>query len=82
MSLTSEINELKEQMGREIPVEILRKIGLELSKLGEGSIMENSCKAGDKAPSFVLPDVSGREVSSADMLADNHMVLSFYRGVW
>ena len=39
-------------------------------------------KAGDTAPSFVLIDQDGRRVSSAELLAQAPLVVSFYRGVW
>ena len=39
-------------------------------------------KAGDRAPAFMLNDPEGRPVSSADLLAQGPLVVSFYRGVW
>jgi peroxiredoxin len=39
-------------------------------------------KAGDQAPAFLLNDPEGHQVSSADLLAEGPLVLSFYRGVW
>jgi peroxiredoxin len=39
-------------------------------------------KAGDIAPSFVLKDPDGRPVSSAGLLAQGSLVVSFYRGAW
>jgi len=39
-------------------------------------------KAGDKAPSFTLNDPDGEPVSSAELLAQGPLILSFYRGVW
>ena len=39
-------------------------------------------KAGDRAPAFTLKDPEGREVSSADLLAQGPLIVSFYRGVW
>lgn len=39
-------------------------------------------KAGDKAPAFTLNDPDGKVVSSAALLAEGPLVVSFYRGVW
>lgn len=39
-------------------------------------------KVGDKAPLFTLKDPDGKPVSSADLLAEGPLVLTFYRGVW
>ena len=82
MSLTSQLEELKQQMAREIPKETLVTLGKALEEVGQTGILSNSCKAGDEAPPFVLLNVTGSMVSSAEILAQGHMVLSFYRGVW
>jgi peroxiredoxin len=39
-------------------------------------------KAGDRAPAFTLKDPEGKPVSSAELLANGPLVISFYRGVW
>jgi len=39
-------------------------------------------KAGDKAPAFTLNDPEGKPISSAELLSNGPLVLSFYRGVW
>ena len=39
-------------------------------------------KAGDILPAFTLSDPDGNPVSSADLLAQGPLVISFYRGVW
>jgi peroxiredoxin len=43
---------------------------------------ERTLKAGDQAPAFDLPDQNGVVVSSAYLLKQGPLVLSFYRGVW
>ena len=39
-------------------------------------------KVGDKAPAFVLKDPEGNEISSAGLLEQGPLVVTFYRGVW
>jgi peroxiredoxin len=39
-------------------------------------------KAGDRAPRFTLDDQNGKPVSSADLLAQGPLVVTFYRGAW
>lgn len=39
-------------------------------------------KAGDVAPAFTLKDQDGASVSSAALLAQGPLVVTFYRGVW
>jgi len=45
-------------------------------------LAQRALKAGDKAPDFTLPDPNARAVSSAALLADGPLIVSFYRGVW
>ncbi|NTZ82466.1 AhpC/TSA family protein [Burkholderia metallica] len=39
-------------------------------------------KAGDRAPHFKLKDQDGNDVSSAALLVQGPLVVTFYRGVW
>lgn len=82
MGLTEELNELKQQLGKEIPKETLKEIGRFVQGLARSEIEKKSCGTGDRMPSFTLPNVTGRMVSSGDILAEGPMVLSFYRGGW
>lgn len=43
---------------------------------------QQALKVGDKAPLFSLKDAHGEQVSSAQLLAQGPLVLTFYRGVW
>ena len=43
---------------------------------------QRALKLGDKAPLFSLKDADGNAVSSARLLAQGPLVLTFYRGVW
>src|SRR5438105_7626087 len=45
-------------------------------------LAQRALKIGDKAPDFTLPDPNGRAVSSAALLANGPLIVSFYRGVW
>ena len=82
MGLTEELNDLKKQLGRDIPQEILKEIGQFVQGLARSGIEKTSCQAGDKVPTFTLPNVKGQLISSKDFLAKGPMVLCFYRGVW
>ena len=64
MGLTEQLSDLKRQMGREIPREILVEIGEFIKELGRSDLVETCCHAGDTMPGFSLPGVSGRQVSS------------------
>ena len=82
MGLTEQLNDLKQQLGQEVPHEILVEIGQFVQGLAQSGIEKTSCQAGDKMPSFILPNVAGQMVSSEAILAKGPMVLSFYRGIW
>ncbi|PXW25481.1 peroxiredoxin-like family protein [Paraburkholderia caballeronis] len=43
---------------------------------------QHAPKVGAQAPAFVLDDPDGRPVSSATLLAQGPLVVTFYRGVW
>src|SRR5690348_9418895 len=43
---------------------------------------ERAKKAGELAPRFSLSDQDGQPVSSAALLAEGPLVVTFYRGVW
>ncbi|MGR3764526.1 peroxiredoxin-like family protein [Rossellomorea sp. NS-SX7] len=49
---------------------------LEDSNAGQG------LTAGEKIPSFTLPDATGNEVSIKDILEKGPVILTFYRGGW
>jgi hypothetical protein len=82
MGLTEQLNDLKQQLGQEVPREILGEIGQFVQGLVQSGIEKTSCQTGERAPDFTLPDVSGKMVSSEGVLAKGPMVLSFYRGIW
>lgn len=50
--------------------------------LRENDIAARALKVGDAAPDFLLPDVNGRLVSSAQLRREGPLVLSFFRGGW
>jgi len=60
-------------------IEIMHRATDELIASGAA---QKALKAGDKAPAFTLNDPDGKPVSSADLLRQGPLVLTFYRGVW
>lgn len=60
-------------------VEIMHRATAELVESGAHF---NALKIGDRAPRFTLSDVDGESYSSAALLAQGPLVLSFYRGFW
>lgn len=60
-------------------IEIMHRATAELIASGAA---DRALKVGDTAPAFTLKDPEGVEVSSAALLRDGPLALSFYRGVW
>lgn len=82
MSLREKLDahKAKSSAGRSPEVaETLRRATEELRASG---IMERVLKAGARAPQFVLPNAQGTVISSAELLRNGPLVVSFYRGHW
>ncbi len=58
---------------------IMERATAELIASGQAG---RALKAGDRAPAFTLHDQNGQPVSSAVLLAEGPLVVTFYRGVW
>jgi peroxiredoxin len=58
---------------------IMARATAELVASGQAA---RATKAGDRAPQFTLKDQSENEISSADLLAQGPLVVTFYRGIW
>jgi hypothetical protein len=82
MSLRDDIEKFNEQMTKDMPEEIRTTLEEEALALAQSGIVAKSVKEGDKAPSFSLPNIEGKLVSSADLLSRGPLVVSFYRGGW
>jgi peroxiredoxin len=65
-----------------IPEEDRNLIIGSLAKFKETFDPNDAIKAGDKLPEFHLTDATGKEVSSADLLAKGPLLITFYRGEW
>lgn len=51
-------------------------------QLRSSGVLQRVIKAGQKVPSFELPNQEGQPVSSNSLLAQGPLVISFFRGVW
>ena len=60
-------------------IEIMHRATAELKATG---IEDRALKAGDRAPGFTLFNQDHVEVSSADLLRQGPLVVSFFRGHW
>lgn len=65
-----------------IPPEVFRTMERATAELVASGLAKKALKVGDKAPGFALLDSDGKLVSSASLLAQGPLVVTFYRGVW
>lgn len=79
--IDAELTKMAEASAAEMPIlaEAGRTAAEELVSRG---MLQQALQVGAKAPAFVLPDASGKPVSSEALLANGPIVLVFYRGAW
>jgi len=82
MDLQESLDNLKEKIEGKMPSEFVEIMHSSTKQLEDSGIGEGILKAGDKAPSFELPNQEGQWVSSEQLLKNGPLVITFYRGVW
>ena len=82
MSLRDDIRKMQEEMIPNIPAEALNTMMAATEKLVKSGLAEKAKKRGERAPDFILKNFNGEEVSSAALLREGPLVISFYRGAW
>ena len=65
-----------------VPASIHEPMHRATAELIASGLASRARKVGDQAPAFVLADAEGHSVSSADLLKQGPVVVTFYRGVW
>ncbi|QHI97491.1 redoxin domain-containing protein [Xylophilus rhododendri] len=65
-----------------VPYSVIETMHRATAELIASGAAQRALKAGDMAPVFSLPDADGNMVSSAALLKNGPLVMSFYRGVW
>jgi len=87
MSLQAKLDTFKAQFEAGAPPhnvtpDMVAKMHRATDELKQAGLAERALKVGDRAPSFTLPDETGRLVSSGELLARGPLVITFFRGVW
>jgi len=82
MTLTQEINTLRQQIQAKIPEDTKAVMDKAMEDLVNSGLADQSLKVGNKAPNFRLPNAVGKTVELQDLLSRNPVVISFYRGGW
>ncbi len=74
--------ERKELIAKYVPADVQAVHARAVAGLKTQGIATGALKAGEKSPSFELPDHNGKFVSSDHLLAKGRLVLLFIRGRW
>jgi peroxiredoxin len=62
--------------------EVFATMARATAELVASGLADRALKVGDTAPAFTLNDPEGVAVSSARLLTEGPLIVSFYRGVW
>lgn len=65
-----------------VPHSVIETMHRATAELIASGAAQMALKAGDTAPAFTLIDPNGKPVSSAELLDQGPLVVTFYRGVW
>ncbi len=79
-TLREQLQRIKENSSKRIPPEFQPIMQRAAEQLRQSGIAARSLHVGGRAPEFSLPDVNGKIISSAELLANGPLVVSFYRG--
>src|SRR5262245_55659216 len=70
------------ELAKQAPPEVVKSLVSEIEVVVRSTAGATAPRIGDRAPSFALPDVHGRQVSLDSLLKEGHVVITFYRGQW
>ncbi|TPN88662.1 peroxiredoxin-like family protein [Aquimarina algicola] len=82
MSLTQELQAKAKFAAENYPEAILKIMSNGIEELKDDKLVSKALKAGDTIPQITLPNAAGKDVSIQEILLNQKVVLSFYRGGW
>jgi peroxiredoxin len=82
LSLAQQLDSLTAKLRSLVPAERLAVIDRVAEELVRSGLADRALKAGDRAPSFELPDGDGMLWRSEDLLRRGPLVIVFFRGRW
>lgn len=81
-TLREELDERRLNMRRFVPKATQAVNDRAIEEFRASGVAQRALKVGDRAPEFTLPDVNGKSVSSADLLTQGPLIVTFLRGRW
>jgi len=84
MALQESLDAFAEELVRsgKIPEPVVAALQKGIADQVASGSVDRALRAGDRAPTFALPDPQGAPFSSSALLRRGPYVVSFYRGVW
>ncbi|MHA7058863.1 peroxiredoxin-like family protein [Aquimarina sp. M1] len=82
MSLTEQLKERAAQSATKYPETAHQIMNHGIISLKDSRHVAKALKTGDKIPNILLPNAIGADVSVQELLLNNKVILSFYRGGW
>jgi hypothetical protein len=82
MPLKEQLDAQRAQSRERLPADTRTLMEQATAALRQSGIAARSLQVGETMPAFTLPNATGRAVSSAALLAQGPLVVSFYRGGW
>lgn len=80
--MREELDERRLNMRRFVPKATQAVNDRAVEEFRAAGLASQALKPGDASPEFVLPDVNGKPVSSAELLAHGPLIVVFLRGRW
>lgn len=82
MSLESQLSSVLDDFKQNAPADMMEAIGSAKAGFLASFDRSSAIQVGDTLPEFRLSDAVGKEVTSADLLAQGPLLITFYRGEW
>ncbi|MGA3683726.1 peroxiredoxin-like family protein [Pseudomonas graminis] len=82
MSLNDELTAFYEDFHRTLPKQVSDTIKDSTRDFRESFRSPAAVQVGQRFPEFRLADATGKQVASADLLAQGALLITFYRGEW
>ncbi|WP_299522839.1 peroxiredoxin-like family protein [Winogradskyella sp.] len=82
MNLTEQLQAYANQSKSKLPQTSLETMQSAIDDLVASSILDSALRTGNKVPEISLPNATGSTINLNDILENNRVVLTFYRGGW
>ncbi|KIC00647.1 alkyl hydroperoxide reductase [Flavobacterium sp. JRM] len=80
--LAQQIEELNENLAKQLPIEVLEIFSKSIEELKDQSIEESSIGIGERFPDFCLPNTNDETIELKELLKNGKVIVAFFRGSW